>query len=153
MAITVEELKKKAVSLGQTGLNIAQSGVDKGVQLASVAKLKALNVKEEANLRAAYAELGKIYFADHGTEPEDAYAAVCSQIADIQAAIAANNAKIAELKVTPETEEAPATEEEVEAGVDEAESMVDQAAAAFEESIAADEAAPGEDNGDEAAPV
>ena len=71
MAITVEELKQKAINLGQTGLNMAQTGVDKGIQLASVAKLKALNVKEEANLRAAYAELGRLYFADHGTEPDD----------------------------------------------------------------------------------
>lgn len=151
MAINVEDLKKKAISLGQTGLNMAQTGVDKGIQLASVAKLKALNVKEEANLRAAYAELGKMYFAGHGTEPEDAYTAVCSQIADIQAAIAANNAKIAELKVAPEATEEPAeapAAEEVEAVVEEAESMVDQAAAAFEESIAADDTA-----SDEAAPV
>lgn len=153
MAITVEELKQKAINLGQTGLNMAQTGVDKGIQLASVAKLKALNVKEEANLRAAYAELGRLYFADHGTEPEDAYASVCSQITDIQAAIAANNAKIAELKVAPEAAEAaetPATEEEIQAAVDEAESIVDQAAAAFEESIASGEAAPADD---EAAPI
>ncbi len=117
MAFTfnVDELKKKAVSLGQSGLNLAQTGVDKGVQLANVAMLKAANVREDSNLRAAYAELGKMYFADHGAEPEETYAAVCAQIADIQAAIAANNAKIAETKVAPEAESEAEVEVEVEA--------------------------------------
>ncbi|MCC8182144.1 MAG: hypothetical protein LIO45_04095, partial [Clostridiales bacterium] len=53
----------------------------------------------------------KMYFADHGAEPEETYAAVCTQIADIQAAIAANNAKIAEMKADPAAD----TEVEVEA--------------------------------------
>lgn len=110
--VNMEELKKKAVALGQTGLNMAQTGVDKSIQLAAVAKLKAANVKEEANLRAAYVELGKLYFADHGAQPEEAYAPACALIADIQAAIAANNAKIAEIKIAPDVE----VEIEVEAG-------------------------------------
>ncbi len=116
--VNVDELKKKAAALGQTGLNMAQSGVDKSIQLAAIAKLRASNLKEESNLRAAYVELGKMYFADHGTDPDEAYVSVCSLIGDIQAAIAANNAKIAELKVSPEVavevdvkaEEAPAEE-------------------------------------------
>lgn len=118
-----EGLKKKAVELGQTGLNMAQTGVDVSIQLASVAKLKAANVKAESDLRAAYVELGKMYFADHSAEPEEAYAAVCGQIADIQAAIAANNAKIAEIKIASdaeveiEVEAAPAEEAEPEVEV------------------------------------
>lgn len=110
--VNMEELKKKAVALGQTGLNMAQTGVDKSIQLAAIAKLKAANVKEEANLRAAYVELGKLYFNDHGAAPEEAYAASCALVADIQAAIAANNAKIASLKSDPDVE----VEIEVEAG-------------------------------------
>lgn len=105
-----EELKRKAAALGQSGLNMAQTGVDMSIQLAAIAKLKAANVKEESDLRAAFAELGKMYFADHGAEPEEAYAAVCSQIGSIQATIAANNAKIAEIKIANEAE----TEVEVE---------------------------------------
>ncbi len=126
MAFTVnmDELKKRAAALGQTGLNMAQSGVDKSIQLASIAKLRAANLKEESNLRAAYVELGKMYFADHGAEPEDAYASVCALIGDIQAAIAANNAKIAELKVSPEVAV------EVDAGADaEAEDAPEEAPA------------------------
>ena len=116
MAFNFDDLLKKASALGQSGLNMAQSGVDKSIQLANVAKLKAANVKEESDLRAAYAELGKMYFADHGSEPEEAYAAVCSQIGDIQAAIAANNAKIAAIKVANDAEievEVEADKEEV----------------------------------------
>lgn len=105
-----EELKRKAAALGQSGLNMAQTGVDMSIQLAAIAKLKAANVKEESDLRSAFAELGKMYFADHGAEPEEAYAAVCSQIGSIQATIAANNAKIAEIKIANEAE----TEVEVE---------------------------------------
>ncbi|MCC8181819.1 MAG: hypothetical protein LIO45_02395, partial [Clostridiales bacterium] len=86
--INVNEWKEKAAALGQSGLNLAQVGVDKGLQLANVAKLRTANVKEDSNLRAAYAELGKMYFADHGAEPEETYAAGCPQIADSQAAIA-----------------------------------------------------------------
>ncbi|MGM9592852.1 MAG: serine proteinase [Candidatus Onthomonas sp.] len=112
MTFNVDELKKKVMDLGQTGLNMAQTGVDKSIQLAAVAKLRAANVKEESNLRAAYVELGKLYFADHGAQPEEAYSAACALIADIQAAIAANNAKIAEIKIAPDVE----VEIEVEAG-------------------------------------
>ncbi|MCD8381733.1 MAG: serine proteinase [Clostridiales bacterium] len=125
--VNVDELKKKAIALGQSGMNLAQTGVDKGIQLANEARLRAANVKEDSNLRAAYAELGKMYFADHGAEPEETYAAVCAQIANIQAAIAANNAKIAEAKVAPEAE----VEVEVEAEA-EAEPEAEEPAAAEE---------------------
>ncbi|MCD7760589.1 MAG: serine proteinase [Clostridiales bacterium] len=126
--VNVDELKKKAVSLGQSGMSLAQAGVDKGIQLANVAMLRAANVKEDSNLRAAYAELGKMYFADHGAEPEETYAAVCAQIADIQAAIAANNAKIAETKVAPEAEVEVEVEVETEAEA-EAETEAEEPAA------------------------
>lgn len=125
--VNVEELKKKALALGQSGMNLVQTGVDQGIQMANVAKLRAANVKEESNLRAAYAELGKMYFADHGAEPEETYAAVCAQIADIQAAIADNNAKIAETKVAPEAEVEVEVEAEAEAA---AETVAEEPAAA-----------------------
>lgn len=137
MAFSVEELKKMAMDLGQSGLNFAQGGFDRGLQLASAAKLKAANIKEESNLRAAFTELGKMYFADHGAEPEEAYAPVCSQIADIQAAIAANNAKIAEMKVTADVEgEVNAAAEavaEAETAADELEAKIEEAAKAVED--------------------
>lgn len=141
MTFNVEELKKKALALGQSGLNMAQSGVDKSIQMAAIAKLKAANVKEESNLRAAYVELGKLYFADHGTDPEESYAAACALVADIQAAIAANNAKIAELKVVPDVE----VEVEVEVEAGETEETPAGEAAPVEEPAPAEEAAPAQE--------
>lgn len=127
------ELKKKSAEWGQTGLNMVQNGVDFSIQLANIAKLKAANVKAESDLRAAFAELGKMYFVDHSAEPEEAYAAVCGQIADIQAAIAANNAKIAEIKIASEAEVEievePAAEEAVEEPAAEVEVVVEEPAA------------------------
>ena len=142
MTFNVDELKKKVMDLGQTGLNMAQTGVDKSIQLAAIAKLKAANVKEESNLRAAYVELGKLYFADHGAQPEEAYSAACALIADIQAAIAANNAKIAEIKIAPDVE----VEVEVEAGAAPEEAPAEEPAPAPE----AQEAAPAEEPAPEA---
>ena len=142
MTFNVDELKKKVIDLGQTGLNMAQTGVDKSIQLAAIAKLKAANVKEESNLRAAYVELGKLYFADHGAQPEEAYSAACALIADIQAAIAANNAKIAEIKIAPDVE----VEVEVEAGEVPEEAPAEEPAPAPE----AQEAAPAEEPAPEA---
>lgn len=142
MTFNVDELKKKVMDLGQTGLNMAQTGVDKSIQLAAIAKLKAANVKEESNLRAAYVELGKLYFADHGAQPEEAYSAACALIADIQAAIAANNAKIAEIKIAPDVE----VEVEVEAGEVPEEAPAEEPAPAPE----AQEAAPAEEPAPEA---
>ena len=163
MSFSVEELKKMAMDLGQSGLNFAQGGLDRGIQLANAAKLKAANIKEESNLRSAFAELGKMYFADHGAEPEEAYAAVCAQIADIQAAVAANNAKIAEMKVTPDVEvEVQAAAEavaEAEAAADEVEAKIDAAVEEAEKAVcdackcdeAPAEEAPADD--DDTAPV
>ena len=142
MTFNVDELKKKVMDLGQTGLNMAQTGGDKSIQLAAIAKLKAANVKEESNLRAAYVELGKLYFADHGAQPEEAYSAACALIADIQAAIAANNAKIAEIKIAPDVE----VEVEVEAGEVPEEAPAEEPAPAPE----AQEAAPAEEPAPEA---
>ncbi len=142
MTFNVDELKKKVMDLGQTGLNMAQTGVDKSIQLAAIAKLKAANVKEESNLRAAYVELGKLYFADHGAQPEEAYSAACALIADIQAAIAANNAKIAEIKIAPDVE----VEVEVEAGEVPEEAPAEEPVPAPE----AQEAAPAEEPAPEA---
>ena len=142
MTFNVDELKKKVMDLGQTGLDMAQTGVDKSIQLAAIAKLKAANVKEESNLRAAYVELGKLYFADHGAQPEEAYSAACALIADIQAAIAANNAKIAEIKIAPDVE----VEVEVEAGEVPEEAPAEEPVPAPE----AQEAAPAEEPAPEA---
>ncbi len=73
-------------------------------RLAEIAKLKASNMAEEDTIRKAYVELGKLYYAEHGTTPDGAYAAACEKITAARAAIETNNDRIAELKATAEAE-------------------------------------------------
>jgi len=86
-----DNLKEKVTDLAQTG-------VAKSKQLAEIAKLKAANMSEEDTIRKAYVELGKLYYAEKGGAPEGGYAAACGRINAAKAAIAANNARIEELK-------------------------------------------------------
>ena len=86
-----DALKSKATDLAQTG--VAQSK-----RLAEIAKLKTANLTEEDNIKKAYIELGKLYYAEKGAAPEGAYAAACEKITAAKAAIEANNDRIAELK-------------------------------------------------------
>lgn len=78
--------------------DLAQAGVAKSKQLAEIAKLKAANVGEQDAIKKAYLEIGKLYYAEKGSTPEGGYAAACEKITAAKANIAANNAKIEELK-------------------------------------------------------
>lgn len=98
-----ENLKERVTDLAQTG-------VAKSKQLAEIAKLKTANLGEEDTIKKAYYELGKLYYAEKGSAPEGGYAAACEKITAAKAAIAANNARIEELKDGDE-EVAAATEE------------------------------------------
>lgn len=129
---TLDTLKDKAMDL-------AQAGVAQSKRLAEIAKLKMANLSEEDNIKKAYLEIGRLYYAEKGAAPDGAYAAACERITAARAAIEANKDRIAELKQpgdpadeeimaeyaqeeatveeTPaveETEEAPAAEEEKE---------------------------------------
>ena len=73
-------------------------------RLAEIAKLKASNMAEEDTIKKAYVELGKLYYAEHGTTPDGAYAAACEKITAARAAIETNNDRIAELKSSAEAE-------------------------------------------------
>lgn len=109
--------------LQERATDLAQSVVATSKRLAEIAKLKASNMAEEDTIRKAYVELGKLYYAEHGTTPDGAYAAACEKITAARAAIETNNDRIAELKataeaegeiidVTPEAAEEPAADEE-----------------------------------------
>ena len=87
-----DNLKEKATDL-------AQAGVAQSKRVAEIAKLKAANLGEEDNIKKAYVEIGKLYYAEKGLSPEGAYAAACEKITAAKAAIEANNDRIAELKV------------------------------------------------------
>ena len=84
--------------------DLAQSVVATSKRLAEIAKLKASNMAEEDTIKKAYVELGKLYYAEHGTTPDGAYAAACEKITAARAAIETNNDRIAELKATAEAE-------------------------------------------------
>ena len=120
-----DALKSKATDLAQTG--VAQSK-----RLAEIAKLKTANLTEEDNIKKAYIELGKLYYAEKGAAPEGAYAAACEKITAAKAVIEANNDRIAELK---EKDDEDVADEEV---VAEAEcTVVDEVVEKVEE-VAAD---------------
>ena len=129
---TLDTLKDKAMDL-------AQAGVAQSKRLAEIAKLKMANLSEEDNIKKAYLEIGRLYYAEKGAAPDGAYAAACERITAARAAIEANKDRIAELKqpgdpadeeimaeyaqeeatveettAVEETEEAPAAEEEKE---------------------------------------
>ncbi len=87
----LDDVKEKATDL-------AQAGVAQSKRLMEIAKLKASNLGEEDTIKKAYVELGKLYYAEHGTAPEGAYAAACEKITAARAAIETNNDRIAQLK-------------------------------------------------------
>lgn len=87
----LDNLKEKVTDL-------AQAGMAKSKQLAEIAKLKAANMAEQDTIKKAYVEIGKLYYAEKGSTPEGGYAAACEKITAAKASIAANNAKIEELK-------------------------------------------------------
>ena len=86
---TFETLKDRATDL-------AQAGVAQSKRLAEIAKLKTANMAEEDAIKKAYIELGKLYFAEHGTAPDGAYTAACERITASKALIETNNDRIAE---------------------------------------------------------
>ena len=63
-----------------------------------MAKLNIANSTEEDNIRKAYIELGKLYYAERGMAPEGAYAALCERITASKQKIEENRAKISEIK-------------------------------------------------------
>ena len=91
--------------------DLAQAGVAQSKRLAEIAKLKLSNMGEEDTIRKAHIELGKLYYAEHGSAPEGAYASACEKITAARAAIETNNDRIAQLKNSADEEE----EEEPEA--------------------------------------
>lgn len=78
--------------------DLAQSGVSKSKQIAEVVKLNLNNMSEEDAIKKAYVELGKLYYAEHVTDPAPAYAAYCEKITAAKVTIEENKSRIEELK-------------------------------------------------------
>lgn len=132
--------------LQERATDLAQSVVATSKRLAEIAKLKASNMAEEDTIKKAYVELGKLYYAEHGTTPDGAYAAACEKITAARAAIETNNDRIAELKATAEAEGeiidvTPEAAQEPDSDVTEADIVPEEPAA---EAPAADEEQPKE---------
>lgn len=124
-------------SLKEKATDLAQSGVNKSKQMAEVTKLKMSNMSEEDNIKKAYQEIGKLYFAEHGTTAEGAYAAACEKISVAKATIDANNERIASMK---EVTDAPEKETVVESAAAEVVSTED-VGTQLQEEVKQDEAA------------
>ena len=88
--ISFDELKSRA-------LDLTQSGVAKAKELTDVAKLNIANSAEEDNIRKAYIELGKLYYAERGMAPEGAYMSLCEKITASKQKLEENRAKINEI--------------------------------------------------------
>ncbi len=95
--ISFDELKSRA-------LDLTQSGVAKAKELTDVAKLNIANSAEEDNIRKAYIELGKLYYAERGMAPEGAYMSLCEKITASKQKLEENRAKINEIKADDECE-------------------------------------------------
>lgn len=109
-------------SLKDKATDLAQAGVSQSKRLAEIAKLKAANMGEEDNIKKAYIEIGKLYYAEKGSTPDGAYVAAVEKINAAKAAIEVNNQRLAELKDNDE-EVVVDTPAEAEAAV-EAEAVV-----------------------------
>lgn len=77
---------------------LAQGGVAKARQLTDIVKLKMANAAEKDAIRKAYTEIGKLYFSQHGLDPDPTYAPLCARIVESKEKIAYNEERIADLK-------------------------------------------------------
>ena len=109
-----DNLKEKAAELADKAKDLADTGVSKAKELSEISKLKVQNANERDAMRKAYLEIGKRYYADHGTG-EGPYADLCARISDSQAKIDYNNERIADMKAAGglSDEEVPADEEDI----------------------------------------
>lgn len=93
------KLNKQTIGeFGQKVANAAQLGINRSKQLAEIARLRAANHSEEAAIKRAYIEIGKLYYAEHGDAPEGAYVALCSRISKSRDVIQQNLSQIEDLK-------------------------------------------------------
>ena len=122
-----ENLKDKAVVLAQSGVTkakeltdtgiakakeLASAGAAKARELSEIGKLKLQNSTEQEAIRKAYFNLGKLYYAERGSAPEEAYAELCQGITDSLARISYNNERIADIKAAGRTKDEADVEDE-----------------------------------------
>lgn len=97
-----EDFLDKVSELTQTGIakgkELTDAGVAKAKVLKEVGKLRMQNATEQENMKKAYLELGRLYYAEHCEAPDEAYAGLCAQITAAKCEIAYNLDRIADIK-------------------------------------------------------
>ncbi|MFI3252908.1 MAG: hypothetical protein R3Y63_01005 [Eubacteriales bacterium] len=91
MKITFDEAVEKVGDL-------AQSGVAKSVQVTEMAKLQVKNMSEQENLKKLYIKLGKYYYDNYSSEPEETLKETCESIQKTKQNIVENNLRIKQLR-------------------------------------------------------
>lgn len=115
--MALENLTGKLSELAQTGVaktrELFDAGMNKTKELTEIGRLKVDNATEQEAIKKAYLEIGKLYFAERGMEPEAPYTALCEKIAASKAKIEYNQERINDLKAAgaPVDAEAEAVEE------------------------------------------
>lgn len=114
--MALENLPEKLSELAQTGVaktkELFDAGRAKTKELTEIGRLKVDNASEQEAIKKAYLEIGKLYFAERGMDPEAPYSALCEKIAASKAKIDYNQERIADLKAAG----APADEEPEDVG-------------------------------------
>lgn len=109
--MALENLPEKLSELAQTGVaktkELFDAGRAKTKELTEIGRLKVDNASEQEAIKKAYLEIGKLYFAERGMDPEAPYSALCEKIAASKAKIDYNQERIADLRAAG----APADEE------------------------------------------
>ena len=83
--------------LSNKAKNLTVVGIGKAKELGQTAKLNLDNVSEEENKKRIYAEIGKRYVLENPVA-EEGFEDFYRQLEEIEARIAANKAKLDELK-------------------------------------------------------
>ncbi len=78
--------------------DLVQAGVSKSKQLGELAKLNLSIASEEDTVRKAYAEIGKLYYAEKGMAPDPEFAALCEKVTAAKVNIEETKARIEALK-------------------------------------------------------
>ena len=79
-------------------MNLAEAGMSKAKEVGEIAKLNLAIASEEENIKKAYIEIGKLYYAAKSLNPDPEYAEFCVKIGEGKAKIDLNKAKIAQIK-------------------------------------------------------
>lgn len=113
--MALENLPEKLTELAQTGVaktkELFDAGMAKTKELTEIGRLRVDNATEQESIKKAYLEIGKLYFAERGMDPEAPYSALCEKIAAAKARIEYNQERIADLKAAGAPADAEVEEE------------------------------------------